>query len=129
MLPVLAFVGGADERTLASIRDAMASEFHLTDADLRELLPNGRQTRFSNRVGWAASYLKQARLLDSPRRASYRITDRGREVLASNPDRIWISSPSNPPLGEELDRLGRLWSCTGIEGPLSARFLQNPWDE
>ncbi|MEK7401570.1 MAG: restriction endonuclease [Gemmatimonadota bacterium] len=91
MLPVLQFVAGGEERTLASIREAMAEKFALTPTDLAELLPNGRQTRFSNRVGWASSYLKQARILESPRRASYRVTPRGREVLATSPSRIDIA--------------------------------------
>ena len=53
-----------------------------------ELLPSGQQCIFNNRVGWACSYLKKAGLLDSPRRGIFRITDRGRKVLAENLSRI-----------------------------------------
>jgi restriction system protein len=41
-------------------------------------------------VAWAHVYLKQAGLLDSPRRGIYRITERGRGVLSAPPARIDI---------------------------------------
>jgi restriction system protein len=41
-------------------------------------------------VAWALSYLKQAQLVESPRRGSYKITERGRTALASAPARIDI---------------------------------------
>jgi restriction system protein len=39
-------------------------------------------------VHWAKTYLKQAGLIEIPRRAHFRISDRGRELLATNPTRI-----------------------------------------
>ena len=52
-----------------------------------ELLPSGKQSIISNRVHWAKTYLKKAGLMDATRRG-YIITDRGRHVLQSNPQRI-----------------------------------------
>lgn len=75
---------------LVAIREAVATRLGLSDSDLAELLPSGRQTIFTNRVAWALSYLKQAGLAESPRRGSYRITERGRIVLKSPPERIDI---------------------------------------
>jgi len=57
---------------------------------LRELLPSGTQAVFKNRIGWAKTYLKQAKLLDSPKRGYMRITDRGLKVLAENPPAITV---------------------------------------
>jgi restriction system protein len=91
MLPVLRFLAHAGEVAPATIREAAASEFRLSEPDLQELLPSGRQTTFANRVAWALAYLKQAGIVESPRRGSYRITERGRTVLAANPARIDIS--------------------------------------
>ena len=34
------------------IRNQIASRFHVSDAERRELLPSGRQAVFHNRVGW-----------------------------------------------------------------------------
>lgn len=68
----------------------MASRFNLSEQEQNELLPTAKQTRFSNRVAWAKSYLQQADLLNSSRRGHFQITDRGRTVLAEKPPRIDI---------------------------------------
>jgi restriction system protein len=78
------------EHSLAEARDVLASEFKLSDAEIQELLPSGRQPKFANRVAWSKSYLQQAGLLTSPRRAHFQITDRGLAVLKSPPPRIDI---------------------------------------
>ena len=85
MLPVLEIVGDGAEYSLASVRDAIASQFHLTAEERAELLPSGRQRRFDNRVAWAKVYLDQAGLLVSMRRGYFRITDAGRALLAEKP--------------------------------------------
>ncbi|MBI3552177.1 MAG: restriction endonuclease [Elusimicrobia bacterium] len=51
-------------------------------------LPSGRESVFDNRVGWARTYIKKAALIESPRRAIYKIAPRGLDVLKSNPPRI-----------------------------------------
>ena len=52
------------------------------------MLPSGQQTVFQNRVSWARTYLKKARLVESPKRGTVRITDRGMQILKSNPERV-----------------------------------------
>jgi restriction system protein len=59
-----------------------------TDEDLVDILPSGRQSRFDNRVAWAKSYFVQAKVLESPRRGIFKITDSGRELLAQGHERI-----------------------------------------
>ncbi len=90
-LPVLREFGDGAEHSTAAVRDQVATRLNLSEADVGETLPSGKQTRFANRVAWAHVYLKQAGLLDSPRRGIYRITDRGRSVLASPPDQIDVA--------------------------------------
>jgi restriction system protein len=90
MLPVLRRFEDGAEHGLREATDAIAREFQLTAADIAEALPSGRQTRFRNRLAWAHNYLKQSGLLESPRRGVYRMTERGREVLAAPPPRIDI---------------------------------------
>lgn len=90
MLPLLRISGDREEHSLAEARDVLGAEFRLTDADREELLPSGRQSKFSNRVAWAKSYLQQAGLLESPRRGQFRILPRSLEVLKSSPRRIDI---------------------------------------
>lgn len=90
MLPALRVLAKESPAATADVRAALATEFQLTDRDLTELLPSGRQTTFANRVAWAYSYLNQAGLISSPRRGIYEITPRGIEVLDEQPARIDI---------------------------------------
>lgn len=90
MLPVLKQLAAGGEQPPAAVREAVASAFGLSPQDLAELLPSGRQTTFANRVAWALGYLKQAGLVESPKRGVYRLTDRGRAALAEGLDRVDI---------------------------------------
>lgn len=88
MRPLLALYEGGEDRPISDVRRELALEFELTDEDLAEELPSGRAKTFNNRVGWATTYLYRCGLLDRPRRSVYRITDRGRQVIAANPERV-----------------------------------------
>ncbi len=90
MLPLLRVAADGEEHPLAAARDALAAQLKLTVADQQELLPSGRQPRFTNRVAWAKVYLQQAGLLQSTRRGHFRIAERGRTVLEVPPARIDI---------------------------------------
>lgn len=83
--PILQFLSDQKTHTLKEIKQYVAKEFKLTEGDMEEMLPSGRQTYFSNRVGWARTYLKKAGLIDSPAKASFRITTEGQAVLVENP--------------------------------------------
>src|SRR5215213_6157211 len=89
MLPVLKYAANQTEHPLRDAVEFLADQFSLTDEERNERLPTAPQPRFYNRVGWARTYLKQARLLEaSDKRSFLKITDRGRQVLNSNPERI-----------------------------------------
>lgn len=90
MLPLLKLLEDKQEHSLRQVIDSLASQFRLTPQEQRELLPSGRQPKFGNRVGWARTYMKKAGLLESTRRGSFRITDRGLEVVRKNIARIDI---------------------------------------
>lgn len=90
MLPMLQLASDGEERALANARSELAARLQLTQADLDELLPSGRQTRFANRVAWAKVHLERAGLVDSPRRAHFVISERGRQILKAPPTRIDI---------------------------------------
>lgn len=89
-LPLLRYFADGKEHSKQEVLSELAKEFGLSDAEQKELLPSGRQGRFDNRVAWAKSYLKQAGFLDNVGRGIHRITQRGMDVLASNPPRIDI---------------------------------------
>ena len=88
MLPLLELAGDGETLQIRKAVDILARRFALTDDETRELLPSGRQSRFHNRVTWARTHLAKAGLLESPQRGCFRITGRGRDVLARNPSGI-----------------------------------------
>ena len=82
MLPLLEFAERNNEEiSTDDAVEALSSRLGLTDDDLKEMLPSGVQRTFVNRVGWAATYMKKAGLLEPTRRGYYRITPRGHELL------------------------------------------------
>lgn len=88
MLPVLRLSSDGVEHRFRDAVEALAAEFQLTPTERSELLPSGTAPVFDNRVGWARTYLKQAGLIESPKRGFFRITDRGKSVLRENLTRI-----------------------------------------
>ena len=87
MLPLLRYVAQG-QCPIQTATSAMADQFALDESDRRILLPSGRTPLINSRVHWAATYLVQSGLLSRPRRGILQITERGRSVLAENPDRI-----------------------------------------
>lgn len=85
MLPLLKITSDAKEHSLSEVIENIAIELKITDEDRKELLPSGRQSKFDNRVGWAKTYLTKAGLLQSTGRGKFCITERGFQVLKSNP--------------------------------------------
>ncbi len=76
------------EVRIGDVVERLAEQLGLTPEERAELLPSGKQTLFANRVHWAKTYLSKAGLIELTRRAYFRITDRGRQVMASRPQRI-----------------------------------------
>src|SRR5665213_1014230 len=88
MLPLLKLAGDGAVHSKRDTVPELASQFGLTEEEQKELLPSGKQEILDNRVGWARTYLKKALLIDYVQRGQFRITGRGKQVLAENPPRI-----------------------------------------
>ena len=88
MAPLLRHFSDGKEHATQDTVGALAAEMGLSEEERSQVLPSGKQSVFTNRIAWAKSHFKRAGLLDSTRAGVYRITDRGREVLAQNPQRI-----------------------------------------
>lgn len=88
MLPFLRLLSDSKEYAFRDTVELLADQFNLSESERREMLPSGQQTVFQNRVGWARTYLKKAGLVESPKRGAVKITERGMQVLNSNPERI-----------------------------------------
>jgi restriction system protein len=102
MRPLLEEVADGREHSTLELVRRLADRSGLSEAERAELLPSGRQPVIVNRTLWAIAKLHRAKLLERPQRAQYRITGRGREALASGPERIdirWLSQfPEFQPL-------------------------------
>lgn len=88
MLPLLRLYEDGRDHSINEILDKLAMHFSLSEQELNELLPSGKQAIFYNRVGWARTYLSKSGLLVMSRRPFYRITELGEKVLKENPYRI-----------------------------------------
>lgn len=88
MLPLLKVMGGGSELTTNQMRDAVADHLGLSAEALSQRLPSGTQTAFDNRMGWARTYLYKAGLIERPRRATYVISQSGKDLLSNPPAAI-----------------------------------------
>lgn len=88
MIPVLRVLTGASPRHRRDIAGAVGDFFNLTDTERQQLLPSGKFPVIVSRVGWALSYMKQAKLVETPKRGVYQLTARGRQVLVDRPNGI-----------------------------------------
>src|SRR5271165_453304 len=88
MRPILELLADGEEHSVKATQMALAERFSLTPEEAQQMLPGGTGKLFANRVGWATTYLYQTKLIERPCRAVYRVTDRGRQILAENADRV-----------------------------------------
>lgn len=72
------------EYNIKEIKEIEAKKLKLTEEELNEQLSSGKNTRFSNRIGWTSTYLKKAGLISSPQRGVFVITDEGKKSLNKN---------------------------------------------
>jgi restriction system protein len=107
MLPLLKLAGDGEVHSKRDVVPTLASQFALTEEEQKELLPSGKQEIFDNRVGWARTYLKKALLIDYVQRGQFRITERGKQVLAENPERIGVAYLNRFPEFVEFQRPSR----------------------
>ena len=70
-----------NEHPYIDAKKQVIADFHLSEEDVSELLPSGRQSIFTNRIGWCRTYLKKAGLIESPSRARFVITETGKHIL------------------------------------------------
>jgi restriction system protein len=90
MLPIMKMFDTSGPESIANrtFMKELADQFQLTVADRQELLASGTQSRFENRVYWALVHLRRAGLIESTGRGLNRITERGRQILRTQPSRI-----------------------------------------
>ena len=88
MLPIMKIAQEGEEHTAREVRQRIGEQLGLTEEERKELLPSGTQPVFTNRLAWARSHLTMAGLLEKTGRGAFRITQRGKEAMTSNPSTI-----------------------------------------
>ncbi len=88
LLPLLEVASDEQQHLLSQTVEFLANQFKLSEEERKELLPSARQTKLANRIGWAITYLRKAKLLESDKRGTFYISSRGKQVLKSNPEYI-----------------------------------------
>lgn len=88
--PLLDLAADGGEHSIQEARESIAKSMALSEEDMKELLPSATQRKFDNRVAWAKSYFVQAKVLESPRRSWFKITQRGLDLHKRGHKRIDI---------------------------------------
>ena len=101
MLPALQALADGAAMPISRVRARVAATENLTEDDLRELVPSGRQAVFVNRVSWAVLYMERASLVERVRRGVYRLAPEGERLLKQNPERIDLQVLSRYPAYRE----------------------------
>ena len=87
MLPVLSLLGDRADHSLSECVEMIENKFNLTDEDKSVVNESGQRTVY-NRTAWATTYLKRFGLLSSVGRGRYTITEKGLEVLSTQPTKL-----------------------------------------
>lgn len=83
LFPFLQFIGQKD-MTTKEMRQAMIDHFHLSEEDCEARTRSGNTTQLGDRLNWTRQYLRRAMFVDLPSRGVYRITERGKNYLATH---------------------------------------------
>lgn len=86
--PILQCLSDQKNHTSKEIRTQIIQILNLSEDDINELLPSGRQTYLANRIAWASTYLRKAGLIENPTKAVLRITTEGLRVWKENPTNL-----------------------------------------
>ncbi len=90
LLPLLEELADGQDHAISDLSQVLADKLGLTEEDKAVKLSSGKQFVYKNRSGWARTYLNKAGLIESPRRGIWKISDRGREVLATKPESLRV---------------------------------------
>ncbi len=87
MIPFLEVLSDDKLHSKREMVEILSKKFKLTPEEMNELIPSGGK-KFSGRVGWARTYLKASKLVESPERAVFKITERGKKALIDKPVKV-----------------------------------------
>lgn len=87
-LPILKILYDNEIHTNSELLNKLVLDFRLTEEESNLKIPNRNKTYIYDRFHWAKTYLRKAKLIESPSRTEVVITERGRNVLKNDPPKI-----------------------------------------
>ena len=87
MLPLMQLCMDGEMRKSRELY-AVADICGITEDEKSVMLASGAQPLYQNRIGWAKTYLLKAGLLERPIKNQYRISEKGRKFMMTNPTEI-----------------------------------------
>ena len=89
MVPVLRRIAETPGDTVTSkqLRRFVIDYWGLSDNEVAETISSGFE-RYANNMLWACTYLKQAKCIESPKRGTYLVTQRGVDLLNSGVEKL-----------------------------------------
>ena len=85
LLKALKLLG--DSASIQELETTVASILHLSEQDISEI-HRGNRTKFSYKLAWARTYLKNYGLLENSERGVWSLTDRGNSTESVDPDDV-----------------------------------------
>ena len=86
-VPALELLAKHDSLKSNEFEAPLAEHFDLNENELSQEYDSGNGKIFSDRVSWALSYIKMAGLVQQPRRATYQISEIGKQKIKT-PEKI-----------------------------------------
>lgn len=89
MVPVLRRIAETSGDTVTSkqLRRFVIDYWGLSDNEVAETISSGFE-RYANNMLWACTYLKQAKCIESPKRGTYLVTQRGLDLINSGVEKL-----------------------------------------
>jgi restriction system protein len=84
LLPVLNLLADGKPLSVKQVASLIADALKLSTEERALRIPSGYHTVIYNRTAWAITYLRQAKLIASPKRGIVAITDEGKKVVAKH---------------------------------------------
>ena len=81
---LLKSISDGKEYKTGEYRDKVAQLMNISNEE-REILLNSGGKKYNTALNWTTVYLKKAKLIEAPKRGSIKITQRGLDLLATNP--------------------------------------------
>jgi len=88
LLPALRAFADGKPHGLKEAREQVSQQLQLDPESRAILLPDGHTPVYVSRTDWAITYLHRAGALARPERGVYQITERGRELLGRNLEKL-----------------------------------------